>query len=79
MKNSIVDCFRKPEFDDAPESIKVYENSMVRYSKRVNFDIGCNMDFANYPVDMQKCNVTLESFGYQIHVAIHLLQHSFNF
>ena len=78
MKNSIVNCFRKPEFDDAPESIKVYENSMVRYSKRVNFDIGCNMDFANYPVDMQMCNVTLESFGYQIHVAIHL-QHSFNF
>ena len=78
MKSSIVDCFRKPEFDDAPESVKVYENSMVRYSKRVNFDIGCNMDFSNYAVDIHKCNLTLETFGYQIHVAIHL-QHSFNF
>ena len=74
-----VDCFRKPEFDDAPESIRVYNNSMVRFSKRVNFDIGCNMDFTYYPVDLQKCDVRLESFGYQIEVAIHLYSLSFNF
>merc|ERR1719394_1101379 len=61
---------RKPEFDDAPESIKVYSNRMVRFSKRVNFDIGCNMDFTYYPVDLQKCDVRLESFGYQIEVQL---------
>ena len=72
-------CFRKPEFDDAPESIRVYNNSMVRFSRRVNFDIGCNMDFTYYPVDLQKCDVRLESFGYQIEVAIHLYSLSFNF
>ena len=70
---------RKPEFDDAPESIRVYSNHMVRFSKRVNFDIGCNMDFTYYPVDLQKCDVRLESFGYQIEVAIHLYSLSFNF
>ena len=59
---------RKPEFDDAPESIRVYSNHMVRFSKRVNFDIGCNMDFTTYPVDLQKCFVTFESFGYTIKV-----------
>ena len=59
---------RKPEFDDAPESIRVYSNHMVRFSKRVNFDIGCNMDFTTYPVDLQKCFVTLESFGYTVKV-----------
>ena len=47
----------------------MYNNSIVRFSKRVNFDIGCNMDFTYYPVDLQKCNVRLESFGYQIEVA----------
>ena len=46
----------------------MYSNQMVRFSKRVNFDIGCNMDFTTYPVDLQKCFVTLESFGYTIKV-----------
>ena len=48
--------------------MKVYEDSIVRFSKRVNFDIGCQMDFRMYPVDMQKCEVQFESFGYQTHV-----------
>ena len=48
--------------------MKVYEDSIVRFSKRVNFDIGCQMNFTRYPVDMQKCEVTFESFGYQNNV-----------
>ena len=59
---------RTPKFDDAPQSVKVYEDSIVRFSKRVNFDIGCQMNFKMYPVDMQKCEVKFESFGYQTNV-----------
>ena len=61
---------RTPKFDDAPQSVKVYNDSIVRFSKRVNFDIGCQMNFTRYPVDMQKCEVKFESFSYQISVTI---------
>ena len=61
--------------------MKVYEDSIVRFAKRVNFDIGCQMDFAKYPVDMQKCELKFESFGYQTHVTLsvsHSVVESFN-
>ena len=58
---------RTPAFDDAPQSVKVYEDSIVRFSKRVNFDVGCQMNFSNYPVDNQTCEVKIESFSYQTH------------
>ena len=69
MSNCI---FRTPKFDDAPESVKVYEDSIVRFSKRVNFDIGCQMNFTQYPVDRQICEVKFESFSYQTSVTINL-------
>ena len=56
---------REPKIDDLPQSVKVYEDSIVRFSKRLNFDIGCHMDFSNYPVDHQECYVQFESFGYE--------------
>ena len=71
---------RTPKFDEAPQSVKVYEDSIVRFAKRVNFDIGCQMDFTNYPVDMQKCELKFESFGYQTHVTLsdsHSVEKSF--
>ena len=68
-----ISYIRVPRFDDAPQSIKVFNNSLVRFSKRVNFDIGCNMDFAQFPIDLQKCLVKFESFGYQTSVSIHAL------
>ena len=61
---------RTPKFDDAPQSVKVYNDSIVRFSKRVNFDIGCQMNFTKFPVDMQKCEVKFESFSYQNSVTI---------
>ena len=56
--------------DDHAQSMKVYDDNMVRFAKRVNFDIGCQMDFSNYPIDKQKCPVKLESFGYTAEVTI---------
>ena len=30
----------------------------------VNFDVACKMEFHQYPIDMQTCEIKLESFGY---------------
>ena len=38
---------------------------MIRYNKRLNFDVACPMDFAKYPVDDQTCRIKFESFSYQ--------------
>lgn len=48
----------------------MYENSVIRFSKRINFDIGCHLDFSDYPVDQQICIVSFESYGYQAHVRL---------
>ena len=68
----ILPCPRTPEFEDAPKSIKVYNTSLVRFSKRVNFDIGCNMDFKMFPVDVHECEIKFESYAYQQTVSIQM-------
>ena len=30
----------------------------------MNFDVACNMEFYNYPIDEQVCEIKMESFGY---------------
>ena len=55
---------RNPTFHQAPASIRVYNDSRFRYSKRINFDVACQMDFRLYPVDKQVCEIKFESFGY---------------
>ena len=64
--------------DEHAQSMKVYDDNYVRFAKRVNFDIGCQMDFSNYPIDKQKCPVKLESFGYTAEVTISLSRNSEN-
>ena len=36
---------RTPTYYTKPASLRVYNDSMIRYSSRFNFDIACNMDF----------------------------------
>ena len=55
-------------------SMKVFDDTTVRFAKRVNFDIGCQMDFSRYPIDQQKCPVKIESFGYQTQVTLRLIK-----
>ena len=77
---SISCCSRTPKFDEAPQSIKVYENHVVRFSKRINFDIGCQMNFTKYPVDMQICEIKFESFSYSTSVIFKVFsRHSYVF
>merc|ERR1719209_1039175 len=55
---------RTPTYYTKPASLRVYNDSMIRYSSRFNFDIACNMDFHRFPVDEQYCQVKFESFGF---------------
>ena len=55
---------RIPTYYVRPASIRVYNDSMIRYATRVNFDVACKMEFHNYPIDEQICEIKMESFGY---------------
>ncbi|XP_023344150.1 glycine receptor subunit alpha-4 isoform X2 [Eurytemora carolleeae] len=56
---------RAPSYFIQPASLRVYNDSLIRYSSRINFDVACNMDFHRYPVDEQYCEIKFESFGLQ--------------
>jgi len=34
------------------------------YNQRINFDLSCPMNFKNYPVDKQRCDIRLESWAH---------------
>lgn len=55
---------RNPAYKIPMESLRLYEDSSMKFSKRINFDAACRMDFRKFPVDTQKCIVRLESFSY---------------
>lgn len=55
---------RIPTFFTRPASLRVYNNSLLRYSSRFNFDMACIMDFRRFPVDEQLCEINFESFGH---------------
>jgi len=55
---------RDLNFKVPTESLRLYEDSSLKFSKRFNFDAACRMDFRKYPVDTQTCIVRLESFSY---------------
>lgn len=55
---------RKPTYFLAPHSLRLYNDSTVRYSTRINFDVACGMDFHKFPWDQQICKVKFESFSY---------------
>ena len=55
---------RDPAFYVKPASLRVYDDQTLRYSSRVNFEAACIMDFHEFPVDEQICEINLESFGH---------------
>jgi len=57
-------ALRIPTYYTKPASIRIYNDSTVRYSSRINYDVACNMDFHRFPVDEQYCEVKFESFGF---------------
>ena len=62
---------RVPTYFTKPASLRVYNDSTLRYSSRINFDVACTMDFHRFPVDEQLCEIDFESFGHtsdQVHM-----------
>ena len=57
-------ALRIPTYYTKPASLRVYNDSTIRYSSRINYDVACNMDFHRFPVDEQYCEVKFESFGF---------------
>ena len=37
---------------------------MIKLNKRFNIDIGCNMEFHDFPFDTQNCQVSFEPWTY---------------
>lgn len=56
-------AIRVPTYIVRPHSLRVYTDSLIRYSSRFNFDVACNMNFHLYPFDEQECEIRFESFN----------------
>lgn len=57
-------ALRMPVYQIPPSYLRIYESGLVMYSARVNYDISCPMNFENYPVDRQQCDIKFESWGH---------------
>ena len=55
---------RIPTYHTKPTSLRIYNDSTMRYSSRLNFDVACDLDFKMFPVDKQVCEIKFESFGH---------------
>ncbi|XP_069998571.1 glycine receptor subunit alpha-4-like [Penaeus vannamei] len=43
-------------------SVTLYKNHTIRYSARVYSIIGCQMEFHEYPMDVQTCSMIMQSY-----------------
>ena len=57
-------ALRVPTYYTRPASLRLYKDSTIRYSSRINYDVACNMNFRRFPVDEQYCEIKFESFGF---------------
>ena len=48
-------ALRVPTYYTRPASLRLYKDSTIRYSSRINYDVACNMNFRKFPVDEQYC------------------------
>lgn len=55
---------RIPSYYTKPASLRIYNDSTMRYSSRINFDVACDLDLQYFPVDKQVCEINFESFGH---------------
>ena len=55
-----------PTYYSKPATLRVYQDSTIWYSARINFEVACKMTFYHYPHDVQVCYIKFESFGYTI-------------
>lgn len=46
-----------------PVSLRLYADSLIRYSSRINFDVACKMKFNHFPFDVQSCDINIMSYS----------------
>ena len=56
-------------FQLVPAYLRVYNDSKLKYSARVNYDVACPMNFKKYPLDTQHCNISFEPWGHPSEVS----------
>ena len=52
-----------PILDVPSHFLRIYNDSTIYMSKRIVVDLGCQMTFGEYPVDVQACPVLFESYS----------------
>jgi len=57
---------RVPTLMVKPVSIRLYNDSRVVWSKKMNFDVACLMKFHHFPFDTQHCEIKFHSYGYTV-------------
>jgi hypothetical protein len=57
-------AIRKPKYLIEPASIRLYKDSTIRYSRRMNYDVACSMSFRKFPFDNQTCRIIFHSFSH---------------
>ena len=57
-------AIRKPKYLIEPASIRLYSDSTIRYSRRMNYDVACSMTFRKFPFDNQTCRIIIHSFSH---------------
>lgn len=60
-----------PTYKVPPEYLRIYPDGTLFFSTKVTFELACYMDFSNYPVDTQECDVMIESWGTEMDEVIY--------
>ncbi|XP_077982469.1 glycine receptor subunit alpha-2-like isoform X2 [Glandiceps talaboti] len=47
------------------EALRIYPRGDILLSMRLSLTLACNMDLRKYPMDVQLCHLTMESYGYR--------------
>ena len=55
---------RTPKFLRETSFLRIYRNSLLKFSKRFNLDSNCKMEFHMFPLDVQVCDIKIETWGY---------------
>ena len=52
-----------PSYKVPPEYLRIYPDGSLLFATKVTLELACYMDFSDYPVDSQKCDIMMESWG----------------
>ena len=60
-----------PSYKVPPEYLRVYPDGSLLFAAKVTLELACYMDFSDYPVDTQKCDIMMESWGTEMNDVVY--------